>query len=241
MAPSTYRAHSLPLDPGKKRSRSKRPRREYEWISSPDRARFHLHRASCISCSFEFYRFQSFQGWTSDSTIERLHRRSVNPLPVTDVNKFLDDQPGKSVEIGRATTRWISGFSARFRSPRCRHGYATGEELFEKSLQRGGSSVRIDRGRGIGAAFNQQALLLAIEGCSSHCHRRHSTWIHNRLVRIIVKFFKLFSTITFCINSFACDDFWFSFFGAESIIRVRYLLGWNIFKLEILLLCLTEN
>ncbi|XP_031366152.1 uncharacterized protein LOC102678676 isoform X3 [Apis dorsata] len=39
-------------------------------------------------------RFLESMGWTSDSTIERLHRRSVNPLPVTDVNKFLDDQPG---------------------------------------------------------------------------------------------------------------------------------------------------
>ncbi|PBC34823.1 hypothetical protein APICC_08875 [Apis cerana cerana] len=33
------------------------------------------------------------QGWTSDSTIERLHGRSVNPLPVTDMNKFFDDRP----------------------------------------------------------------------------------------------------------------------------------------------------
>ncbi|KAF3430652.1 hypothetical protein E2986_11156 [Frieseomelitta varia] len=36
------------------------------------------------------------QGWTSNSTIERLHRRSINPLPVTDMNKFFDDkaEPG---------------------------------------------------------------------------------------------------------------------------------------------------
>ncbi|XP_061934254.1 uncharacterized protein LOC107995336 isoform X3 [Apis cerana] len=33
------------------------------------------------------------QGWTSDSTIERLHGRNVNPLPVTDMNKFFDDRP----------------------------------------------------------------------------------------------------------------------------------------------------
>lgn len=150
------------------------------------------------SCSIQFYRFRSFQGWTSDSTIERLHGRSVNPLPVTDMNKFFDDRPeGKSVEI--VSRRWISDFSVR--SLRCRHGYAAGEELFEKSLQRGSSSVRIDRGRGIGASFNHQALLLAIEGCSSHCHRRHSTWMHNRLVRIIVKFLKLlFSRITFRLH-----------------------------------------
>lgn len=141
------------------------------------------------------YRFESFQGWTSNSTIERLHRRSVNPLPVADTNKFFDDrpEPGKSMEIPRAKSMNVR-FLRSLRSPRCRYGYAASEE-FERSLQRGSSSVRIDRGCGIGAAFNQQTLLL--EGCSPHCHRRHPAWIHNRLVRIIAKFFELFSRITF--------------------------------------------
>lgn len=75
------------------------------------------------SCSIQFYRFRSFQGWTSDSTIERLHGRSVNPLPVTDM-KFFDDRPeGKSVEI--VSRRWISDFSARF----VPLGVATGMQL----------------------------------------------------------------------------------------------------------------
>ncbi|XP_043511919.1 uncharacterized protein LOC122529661 isoform X1 [Frieseomelitta varia] len=41
-------------------------------------------------------RFLESLGWTSNSTIERLHRRSINPLPVTDMNKFFDDkaEPG---------------------------------------------------------------------------------------------------------------------------------------------------
>ncbi|XP_003691543.2 uncharacterized protein LOC100869738 isoform X2 [Apis florea] len=40
------------------------------------------------------------QGWTSNSTIERLHRRSVNPLPVADTNKFFDDRPEPDVATG---------------------------------------------------------------------------------------------------------------------------------------------
>ncbi|XP_061934252.1 uncharacterized protein LOC107995336 isoform X1 [Apis cerana] len=44
------------------------------------------------------------QGWTSDSTIERLHGRNVNPLPVTDMNKFFDDRPeARFVPLGVAT------------------------------------------------------------------------------------------------------------------------------------------
>ncbi|XP_017753922.1 PREDICTED: uncharacterized protein LOC108546382 isoform X1 [Eufriesea mexicana] len=41
------------------------------------------------------------QGWTSNSTIERLHRRSINPLPVTDMNKFFDDkaEPGIATDM----------------------------------------------------------------------------------------------------------------------------------------------
>ncbi|OAD59187.1 hypothetical protein WN48_09262 [Eufriesea mexicana] len=47
------------------------------------------------------YHFESFQGWTSNSTIERLHRRSINPLPVTDMNKFFDDkaEPGIATDM----------------------------------------------------------------------------------------------------------------------------------------------
>ncbi|XP_001121574.3 uncharacterized protein LOC725765 isoform X1 [Apis mellifera] len=40
------------------------------------------------------------QGWTSDSTIERLHGRSVNPLPVTHMSKFFDDRPESGVATG---------------------------------------------------------------------------------------------------------------------------------------------
>ncbi|XP_017885550.1 uncharacterized protein LOC108628266 isoform X2 [Ceratina calcarata] len=51
------------------------------------------------------------QGWTSDSTIERLHRRSINPLPVTDMNKFFDDK----AESGIATdTRFLEDTSNRY-------------------------------------------------------------------------------------------------------------------------------
>ncbi|XP_076396337.1 uncharacterized protein LOC100882806 isoform X2 [Megachile rotundata] len=32
------------------------------------------------------------QGWTSDSTIERLHGRNVDPLAVTNVNRFFEDK-----------------------------------------------------------------------------------------------------------------------------------------------------
>ncbi|XP_043588694.1 uncharacterized protein LOC122570440 isoform X2 [Bombus pyrosoma] len=41
------------------------------------------------------------QGWTSNSTIERLHRRSINPLPVTNMNKFFDDkaEPGIATDM----------------------------------------------------------------------------------------------------------------------------------------------
>ncbi|KAK1130426.1 hypothetical protein K0M31_018557 [Melipona bicolor] len=61
----------------------------------PHLTRFGLHCASCIATAAS-YHFESFQGWTSNSTIERLHRRSINPLPVTDMNKFFDDkaEPG---------------------------------------------------------------------------------------------------------------------------------------------------
>ncbi|XP_076249615.1 uncharacterized protein LOC143188943 [Calliopsis andreniformis] len=36
------------------------------------------------------------QGWTNNSTIERLHKKNINPLAVTDMNKFFDDkaEPG---------------------------------------------------------------------------------------------------------------------------------------------------
>lgn len=59
------------------------------------------------------YHFESFQGWTSDSTIERLHRRSINPLRVTDMSKFFDDQaePGKRTEIvSVGVITLVSGF-----------------------------------------------------------------------------------------------------------------------------------
>lgn len=83
-------------------------------------------QSSIASCSIQF-RFRSFQGWTSDSTIERLHGRSVNPLPVTHMSKFFDDrpEPGKSVEIGRVST------SIRFflSSVRFHLGVATGMQL----------------------------------------------------------------------------------------------------------------
>ncbi|XP_054009695.1 uncharacterized protein LOC128893008 isoform X2 [Hylaeus anthracinus] len=41
------------------------------------------------------------QGWTSNSTIERLNRRGVNPLAVTDMNKFFDDKadPGIAADM----------------------------------------------------------------------------------------------------------------------------------------------
>ncbi|EZA55701.1 hypothetical protein X777_04229 [Ooceraea biroi] len=37
------------------------------------------------------------QGWTSNSMIDRLHKRNANPLAVADMNKFYDDKavPGK--------------------------------------------------------------------------------------------------------------------------------------------------
>ncbi|XP_026672119.1 uncharacterized protein LOC108628266 isoform X1 [Ceratina calcarata] len=56
-------------------------------------------------------RFLESLGWTSDSTIERLHRRSINPLPVTDMNKFFDDK----AESGIATdTRFLEDTSNRY-------------------------------------------------------------------------------------------------------------------------------
>ncbi|XP_076220991.1 uncharacterized protein LOC116429845 isoform X4 [Nomia melanderi] len=41
-------------------------------------------------------RFLESLGWTSDSTIERLHRKHINPMAVTDMNRFFDDkaEPG---------------------------------------------------------------------------------------------------------------------------------------------------
>ncbi|XP_076396336.1 uncharacterized protein LOC100882806 isoform X1 [Megachile rotundata] len=37
-------------------------------------------------------RFLESLGWTSDSTIERLHGRNVDPLAVTNVNRFFEDK-----------------------------------------------------------------------------------------------------------------------------------------------------
>ncbi|KOC70314.1 hypothetical protein WH47_02817 [Habropoda laboriosa] len=41
--------------------------------------------------------FESFQGWTSNSTIERLHNRGITPLADTDMNKFLDDKAEQGI------------------------------------------------------------------------------------------------------------------------------------------------
>ncbi|KZC07724.1 hypothetical protein WN55_08045 [Dufourea novaeangliae] len=42
-----------------------------------------------------------FQGWTSNSTIERFHRRTINPMAVTDMNRFFDDkaEPGIATDM----------------------------------------------------------------------------------------------------------------------------------------------
>ncbi|XP_076644636.1 uncharacterized protein LOC143354439 isoform X2 [Halictus rubicundus] len=37
------------------------------------------------------------QGWTSDATIERLHRKHINPIDVTDMNRFFDDKAASGV------------------------------------------------------------------------------------------------------------------------------------------------
>ncbi|XP_017794219.1 PREDICTED: uncharacterized protein LOC108575822 [Habropoda laboriosa] len=37
------------------------------------------------------------QGWTSNSTIERLHNRGITPLADTDMNKFLDDKAEQGI------------------------------------------------------------------------------------------------------------------------------------------------
>ncbi|CAK9800461.1 hypothetical protein ANTQUA_LOCUS2461 [Anthophora quadrimaculata] len=51
--------------------------------------------------------FLESMGWTSNSTIERLHRRGINPLPDTDMNKFFDDkaEPGivRDVQLAQDT------------------------------------------------------------------------------------------------------------------------------------------
>ncbi|XP_015429286.1 PREDICTED: uncharacterized protein LOC107186009 [Dufourea novaeangliae] len=41
------------------------------------------------------------QGWTSNSTIERFHRRTINPMAVTDMNRFFDDkaEPGIATDM----------------------------------------------------------------------------------------------------------------------------------------------
>lgn len=41
--------------------------------------------------------FDLLQGWTSNSTIDRLYKRNTDPPAVVDVNKFYDDRatPGK--------------------------------------------------------------------------------------------------------------------------------------------------
>ncbi|XP_076376477.1 uncharacterized protein LOC117222062 isoform X3 [Megalopta genalis] len=43
--------------------------------------------------SLEQGRCRNFgQGWTSDATIERIHRKHINPMDVTDTNRFFDDK-----------------------------------------------------------------------------------------------------------------------------------------------------
>ncbi|XP_076376478.1 uncharacterized protein LOC117222062 isoform X4 [Megalopta genalis] len=37
-------------------------------------------------------RFLESLGWTSDATIERIHRKHINPMDVTDTNRFFDDK-----------------------------------------------------------------------------------------------------------------------------------------------------
>ncbi|XP_078039873.1 uncharacterized protein LOC144471576 isoform X2 [Augochlora pura] len=40
------------------------------------------------------------QGWTSDATIERIHRKHINPMDVTDTNRFFDDKGTPGVVPG---------------------------------------------------------------------------------------------------------------------------------------------
>ncbi|XP_076644634.1 uncharacterized protein LOC143354439 isoform X1 [Halictus rubicundus] len=42
-------------------------------------------------------RFLESLGWTSDATIERLHRKHINPIDVTDMNRFFDDKAASGV------------------------------------------------------------------------------------------------------------------------------------------------
>lgn len=175
------------------------------------------------SCSIQFYRFRSFQGWTSDSTIERLHGRSVNPLPVTDMNKFFDDRPeGKSVEI--VSRRWISDFSARF----VPLGVATGMQL-AKSYSKNPYNEEVQVYELTGGV-ELVPLLTTRRYCSRSKGARHIATDATRPGCTIDSYVLSWNSWNCCFQEllFVCiSDFWFSFFDAKSIIRekVRYLLG----------------
>ncbi|XP_076681272.1 uncharacterized protein LOC143375748 isoform X1 [Andrena cerasifolii] len=71
-------------------------------------------------------RFLESLGWTSNSTVERLHRGSINPPAVTDMNKFFDDK----TEAGTAAdTQLVRGSRNRYNEEVQVYGLTGGVEL----------------------------------------------------------------------------------------------------------------
>ncbi|XP_023289287.1 uncharacterized protein LOC105701125 [Orussus abietinus] len=72
-------------------------------------------------------RFLQSMGWTGKSMAGRLHARDVDPLPITETNRFFDDKSGH----GAVSDVYPRGTELQARSPRCRNMHNEEVQVYE--------------------------------------------------------------------------------------------------------------